>query len=163
MFCKNCGKELSAGAEFCENCGMAAGQGMNYCANCGAALLPGAFACTQCGTATGNTAGTTYVQEPQAKGSNVLAIVSLVCGLVSLLCGCGLTFLPGVAAIVCGGISLGKKQDGKGMAVAGLILGIISVILGIIVAAFYSYLVVQIVQGNFSPEDFSSYYGTYNW
>ena len=70
-------------------------------------------------------------QPPQTSG---MAIISLVTRILGLLC-CG-SLLFSIAALVLG--YLGKKEidegrkTGKGMAMAGLILGAIGVVLGII-------------------------------
>ncbi|MGD7654475.1 MAG: GYF domain-containing protein [Verrucomicrobiales bacterium] len=59
-----------------------------------------------------------------------LSIASLVCGLVGLLT---CTFLPGIAAVVCGHMALGRipeqgaNPNERGMAIAGLVMGYLSV------------------------------------
>ena len=72
-------------------------------------------------------------QEPK-KPANVVDIVALVLGILSLVCGCccGFASLPfGIGAIVCAVVS---RRDGKmgGMAVAGLILGIVASVFGVL-------------------------------
>lgn len=71
--------------------------------------------------------------QPTAAKNNTLAVVSLVASLAGLVSGIG--FLVG---IICGHISLGqiKKtgEQGRGMAVAGLIIGYVGIVLSIIVA-----------------------------
>ncbi len=52
MFCKNCGKEMSADQAYCLSCGVKRGDGSNYCANCGSSVAPGAAVCVNCGVAT---------------------------------------------------------------------------------------------------------------
>ncbi|MBM9460517.1 DUF4190 domain-containing protein [Nocardioides sp. zg-536] len=79
-----------------------------------------------------------YGQQPgyggQPQQTSVLAIISLVTGILGLLC-CG-SFVFSVAALILG--FLGKKEideghkTGKGMALAGLILGAIGVVLSLI-------------------------------
>ena len=68
--------------------------------------------------------------------SKALAIVSLILGIVSLVCCCWAFGIVGVllsgGAVVCGIIALVKKLGGKGMAVAGLICGGIALLLAII-------------------------------
>lgn len=51
MFCKNCGKELGAGAAICTECGFAKDKGEKFCPNCGSETTPGASVCTKCGAA----------------------------------------------------------------------------------------------------------------
>lgn len=68
----------------------------------------------------------TYASGADAR-SNPLALASLICGCV--LC---VPFLAGIAAIVTGGIGLRKTRDpavtGRGMAIAGMVLGIINLL-----------------------------------
>src|SRR5436853_444777 len=67
--------------------------------------------------------------EPQTDGK---AIGSLVCGILSLVC---FSFLTGIPAIVLGHISRSSIRNsmgrlkGEGMALAGLIMGYISIVL----------------------------------
>jgi hypothetical protein len=84
----------------------------------------------------------TPFQPPVAGGQNqTLAIVSLVCGVLSLLC-CA-WFLPGIAAVVLGFMAKSKADQnpaeygGRGMALAGMITGGISIVLGIIVSLLW--------------------------
>lgn len=81
-------------------------------------------------------------QQPAAGGENkTLAIVSLVCGILSLIC-CS-WFIPGIAAIVMGFIARSKANSdpanygGAGLAMGGIITGAISVLLGIVVIILY--------------------------
>lgn len=63
--------------------------------------------------------------------SRTLGIIGMVCGIMSLLCCCipWLGFILSVGAIVLGIISMKKGERGKGMAIAGLVCGIIGVII----------------------------------
>jgi hypothetical protein len=66
---------------------------------------------------------------PPPNTSNGLAIAALVCGIVGLLC---LGFVLGPLAIIFGGIGLSKANQGaehKGLATAGLVLGIVDVVM----------------------------------
>jgi hypothetical protein len=69
-----------------------------------------------------------YTLPPAGKGSNVPAILSLICGIL----GC-IPVITSLAALILGlvGISLAKnpRVGGKGLAIAGLILGIIGLLL----------------------------------
>jgi hypothetical protein len=107
-----------------------------YCAKCGAQIVEGSSFCGKCGapvtqpvTQPQPTASPAQPQSPAAtRRTSGLAITSLVCGIVGLF----LHFLS-ILAIIFGGVALaqiGKNPalKGRGMAVAGLVLGIITVI-----------------------------------
>jgi hypothetical protein len=88
-----------------------------------------------------------YGGQPQQ--TSVLAIVSLVTGILGVLC-CG-SLLFSIAALVTG--FLGKKEidegrkTGKGMALAGLILGALGVVLSVV-------WIILVIAGNV---DFNAY------
>lgn len=76
-------------------------------------------------------------QEPK-KPANVVEIVALVLGILALVttCCCGFASIPlGIGAIVCAVVS---RQGGKmgGMAITGLILGIVSMAFGLLGVLF---------------------------
>jgi hypothetical protein len=83
--------------------------------------------------------------QPPAAGTGAqsqgLAIASLVCGIASLLC-CS-WFIVGIAAVVMGFIARGKANSdpanygGAGLALAGMITGGISVLLGVVFWVLY--------------------------
>ena len=76
-----------------------------------------------------------YEEKKMAKNSNLFAVLALVCG----ICGIVFSFVPyvnyaaiafSIASIVFGAIGIKKANAGsgkKGMAVAGLVIGIVSV------------------------------------
>lgn len=77
---------------------------------------------------------------PQPRGTNGAAVASLVCGLA--LC---IPFITGLAAAVLGIFGIRKSSDprygGRGMAIAGLLLGILSLAGWTVIAsaAYYGY------------------------
>lgn len=74
--------------------------------------------------------GQAYVQAPEQQ-TNGLAIASLICGIVGLC-----VFLPSIAAIITG--VMGRKNPvNRGMATAGLVLGIIGIVEWIVMAIVY--------------------------
>ena len=95
-----------------------------------------------------------------------MAIVALICGILSVLCHCipiagmFIGFILSIAAIVLGIIEskkIGKGESdakGKGMATAGIILGAVGILFGIIWAIL---LAVGVFAGAFG-ELFNSYY-----
>src|SRR4051794_37659264 len=89
----------------------------------------------------------------QPTKTNTLAIVSLVTSLV-WMCGAG-----SVAAIICGHLGIreikrsGGTQTGRGLAIAGLIIGY----LGLLAALFYLTAVVIAIAQDPSSEPFGGY------
>lgn len=76
------------------------------------------------------------VEEPKRKGGYIgFSIASMVCGILSIICCCLAIYgiILAIAAIVLGIVTLCFKYDGKGMAIAGIILGG----LGLILAVFW--------------------------
>ena len=73
------------------------------------------------------------VSAPE-KSSKVFAIISLVCGILGLLCSCcgWIGILVAVAGVVLGIISL-NKEDARGMAIAGIVCGGIGLLIAVIV------------------------------
>ncbi len=97
------------------------------------------------------------VTNTQPQGGKGMAIASLICGILSLLLCCfsyvGLVL--GIVAIVLGIISKKKTENGKGMALAGIITGsiggaiaLIFVIIGLAAGAAFS---------GMSPEQITQY------
>ncbi|MBR6897570.1 MAG: DUF4190 domain-containing protein [Lachnospiraceae bacterium] len=79
-----------------------------------------------------------YNPPPYVPGeSNPLAVIALICGLVSFFC-CicpGIAPLVGIAGIICALCSK-RKQPFRGTAIAGLIFSIIGVVIGIAIIAY---------------------------
>ncbi len=106
---------------------------MNYCTNCGNQIPAGSKFCTSCGTAvTGGNQGynnMNYQQQPvQQNSTNGFAIAGLIC---SILVG-------SITGIIfsCLGLSQAKKcGNGKGLAIAGLVISIIRIVL---IIAFFA-------------------------
>ena len=68
--------------------------------------------------------GSPYGRLPyygQPAGPKTLSIASMVCGIASVIM--GWLMLPQVAAIVTGHLALRREPSGKGMSIAGLVLG----------------------------------------
>lgn len=81
-------------------------------------------------------AGTQYESKSSAyveQETKVLGIISLVCGILSVVCCCGCYFplVTGIAAVVLGIVSLKKEPSAKSLAIAGIICGAIGGVLGI--------------------------------
>ena len=65
-----------------------------------------------------------YMEEAKSD-SKAFGIISLVCGILSVVCCCTLwgAVVLGVTAIVLGILSISKRENTNGMAVAGIICG----------------------------------------
>lgn len=70
-----------------------------------------------------------YGVAPEPKG---LSIASMCCG-IAVFVGFGFFVLPQIAAVILGHMGLKKEPAGKGMAIAGLVMGY----LGIVLAALF--------------------------
>lgn len=73
------------------------------------------------------------VYDAVPNNHNGVAVAALICGILSIF----FFWVPivdlgvSIAGVVCGIITLTKKYDGKGMAIAGLITGVIGLLLGL--------------------------------
>ncbi len=70
---------------------------------------------------------------PPAKQSNGMALAALIVGIAAvLLC---FTFVPGLVALILGLVGLGRAKKvggtGKGQAITGVVLGVLSILLGV--------------------------------
>ncbi|MGL3807369.1 DUF4190 domain-containing protein [Paeniglutamicibacter sp. R2-26] len=75
------------------------------------------------------------MHQPQATGvSNVLGIVSMVAGILGLVTS-GMLFLPQLAAVVCGHLSLRRERPHRGFAIAGLVTGYVGLAIGFLAIA----------------------------
>lgn len=78
----------------------------------------------------GQAPGGGYPPPMNPSGENQLGMIAMICGLLSLVMGCPLS----IAAIILGFV--GMKKEPKGMATAGLILGIVTATLQLVVLCF---------------------------
>jgi hypothetical protein len=86
------------------------------------------------------TYGQPYAVAPRKNG---LGIASMVLGIVAVVIPCFWIFqIPGVIAVVFGAVALSQlkkhpeKYTGRGMAVAGLVLGLVSLVIMLLFIAF---------------------------
>ena len=72
-------------------------------------------------------------QYAPSRGTNGMAIASLVCGVLGFST-CGIT---SILAIIFGHVALGQirrnEEDGRGLGIAGLVLGYVAVAIGLII------------------------------
>lgn len=83
---------------------------------------------------------TVAVPASDASTAMGLAIASLVCGLIGIIT---CTFVTGIAAVVCGHMALsripedGGNSNARGLAVAGLVMGWLSVAVMVLIILFF--------------------------
>lgn len=109
-FCTSCGKELTDGANVCSNCGTPI-EGEN--------------------TAVANTVTVQQTVATPEKG-NGMAVAGFVLSLISLFC-CGFLSILGLIFSILGLVNAPKVGGkGKGLAIAGIILGGLAILLMIL-------------------------------
>jgi hypothetical protein len=92
-----------------------------------------------------------YTRPTQSNGREGMAIAALVLGIVGIpSCICyGLSIIPGILALIFGILSL--KSSRKGMAIAGIICGGVTIVLGIF---FIIYLFAVVPEILANPEQY---------
>ena len=141
-YCNRCGQKIEGAAKFCSNCGDKLSM---YCARCGTQSSEGDVFCRKCGfpinqmTAPGAPMKTPQANSnaqgtPRIKRKSGFATASLVLALVGIIIGPSLVF-----AIIFGAIALNKMEhnsnlEGRGQAIAGLLIGIIGLVISIVLA-----------------------------
>lgn len=91
------------------------------------------------------------VYTPQTPRTSGLAITSLVLGILSVM-GAAILFLPPVFAVILGHVSLGQcKRDpglgGRGMAIAGLVMGYLTLAMWLLWLLFFGGLIALGIAG----------------
>lgn len=81
----------------------------------------------------------THHTTTQSQPESGLAIASLVLGVVSMT---GPGLLLGIPAIITGAMALKRKLGGRGLALAGLITGIISTVLSVLFIMFIALMII---------------------
>ena len=75
------------------------------------------------------------MSESDNNGSMVFAIISLICGILSIICCCigwfGLVL--SITAIVLGILSINNQEDAKGMAIAGIVCGSVGLLIALVI------------------------------
>ena len=107
----------------------------------------------------GNPAGA-YNAAPQKNNKGIaFAIISLVLGILGLLCCCllgGWALILAIPGVVLGIISLVKKFAGKGMAIAGVICSGLAIVLSIV-------MIILSAIGLNALSEYSDYYDDYSY
>lgn len=123
MKCENCGSEIEENVKFCSNCG----------AEIKAEVKEDIKEEKQVPVVQTTVKQAEIVQEEKTGFS----IASLILGIVAILCifeHGALNFICGILAIIFG--IIGRKQGAKGIGTTGMILGIASLVLLVIVIIF---------------------------
>ena len=80
----------------------------------------------------------TQYQQPVPKKSQGLAIASLICGILGVVA-CCIPYVPAVisiAGLILGILSIKKKEDGRTMAIVGIVLSAVGILIGVIMIIF---------------------------
>ena len=135
--CERCGTEFE-NMEKCPQCGLKAGARKTVCPNCGEEYY--SRACPNCGYV--KDADDTQVKRTQqeenhtGKKTNVLGLIGMILGIVGLVFGfLGFGYILGIPAMILGVLGIAfakKKQMGKGLAIAAVVLGGVSLLISII-------------------------------
>ena len=109
------------------------------------AVASPATAASQSGLGQSAAAGPAPAAGGKASG---LAIASLVCGILTFL-GCSL--LAAVPAVICGHMTMsrlksGRATGGRGLAIAGLVLGYLGIVATIVAIIFWSIFVARVMK-----------------
>ena len=124
MFCTKCGKQIDDQSKFCSGCGAAVEQAKTE------SIKPDEI----------RPAGNGFNQMPPVQPAqllpmNGLAIAGFVLSLISIFP--TYVYLPGIIAIILSAVALSQikpgRYRGRGLAIARLTIGIISVSLGVLV------------------------------
>ena len=103
-----------------------------FCPECGKELEENSLVCKNCGkkieaNAQTNNINQTIINNP--KQANGFAIAGFVLSLISLLC-CGTTSVLGLVFSIIGLVNANKQNgEGKGLAIAGIVISSIMIIL----------------------------------
>ena len=104
-----------------------------YCSKCGKEIADNSTFCPECG-APQNSVGGTQVNSNPKGGYNSMCILGLVISGISLLLNFfGIVGIAGTIVSVIGMMNCKKSNEkGKGLAIAGIIIGVFSIFYGVI-------------------------------
>lgn len=161
VFCKLCGAELMEGKKFCPSCGSPVegaiqdqvperdtnSSNNNSNPDEFKKINADEFIGSEAGRFSGKSEFEEFTQnvklspkvEEAIGESPIMGIISMILGIISMLCCCWFGFLGLIisgAAIVLGILSIKRKEKNSGMAVAGIICGSIGLLLCIFMGIF---------------------------
>ncbi len=141
MFCAKCGQPMPEQARFCGACGepaIAEAGAENFQATAGANPAQAVPAAAVAAAPVAATLASGPSGMPTSKSSGK-ALASMICGIAGFF-----LILPAIVAIILGHLSLGEikrslgRMTGKGMAIAGLVMGyFVAVLVPLTVAAVF--------------------------
>ena len=150
MICQNCGAQIRDGVQFCPNCGSKQGAQQPAAAPQQPAGPQPHYASQQQPNGAGQAPQqpqrevTPYAQQAQAYSTGgrpangdvkTISLVGMICGIAGLVF--DFIFLPlglilGIVGIVASGLAMSRNKGGNnGMAVAGLVCGIIALVIAV--------------------------------
>ncbi len=164
MYCKVCGKELPNKSTHCSECGTPV-DGSGY-QEMDQASQGGSFD-TGSDYYQDNRSqyGGYYQQEPvyerQSGARKGFAIASMVLGIIGLVGVCCSMMTYGAMSLILGVLGLifgilGLKSQGKGMAIAGIVMACLNIVIGILLLALM--LIGLRTIGSMSPEEYESFF-----
>ena len=71
---------------------------------------------------------------PEPKG---LSIASMCCGIAAFV-GLGFFVLPQIAAVILGHLALKREPAGRGMAIAGLVMGYVAIAITVVIIVIFA-------------------------
>ncbi len=97
-------------------------------------------------------------QQQPPKQSNVLAIVGMIFGIISIPAGCcgWYSLILGIPGLVCSILS--RKQGKSGMSVAGIVCSVIGIIIGVLMTVL-AYLMIALVASDPEFQQIFEMYG----
>lgn len=75
-----------------------------------------------------------YGMPPEPKG---LSIASMCCGIAAFV-GLGFFVLPQIAAVILGHLALKREPAGRGMAIAGLVMGYVAIAITVVIIVIFA-------------------------
>ena len=118
----------------CKYCGSTLNDGDNFCQKCGAVAESEESVKATASTQTNNTIENNVSSAVNVRKTNGAAIASLVCSLIGIF----IMAIPLGTGSICFGAAALKhmkvfpNEKGKGLAIAGIVIGIIDVVLGFV-------------------------------
>lgn len=85
----------------------------------------------------------TYNFQEKPKGFAIASMILGICSYLFCCCSGFISFFPSAAGLVLGIVSLKRNEDGKGMAIAGIVLSAIGILISIIAIIFTIALILE--------------------